>query len=64
LKTCSIAALARQRWQPDLPFAGHTGESLERKIASTATREEVREAARGELKLRETIELPSSVKPR
>jgi hypothetical protein len=50
--TNSIIKMARRRWQAERPFQGHTEESLNRKIRSPAIREEIKEQARRELRLR------------
>ena len=55
--TNSVIGMVRRRWASGRPFAGHTTESLRRKIASEAVAESVKEQARNELQLRERTEL-------
>jgi len=39
----SMIGLIRRRWTSERPFEGHTTDSLNRKIANPATRNDVRE---------------------
>lgn len=47
--TESIIGMTRRRWRDDRPFAGHTKESLVRKLQNDAVREDVKEQVREEL---------------
>lgn len=59
MSTESVIGMVRRRWGSERPFAGQIAESLARKIASPATRDEVRELARRELQVRQQFELPA-----
>ena len=52
----SMIGLIRRRWMAERPFDGHTTDSLNRKIANPATRNDVREQARRELQIRRQLE--------
>jgi hypothetical protein len=52
----SMIGLIRRRWTSERPFEGHTTDSLNRKIANPATRNDVREQARRELRIRRQLE--------
>ncbi len=52
-----MSEMVQRRWQMAFPFQGHARESLLRKIASPAVREEVKEQARLELQRREAEDI-------
>jgi hypothetical protein len=51
--TNSIIGMIRRRWRSERPYAGHTTESLQRKIACEAVAEWARELALRELSQRD-----------
>lgn len=51
--TNSIIGMIRRRWRSERPYAGHTTQSLQRKIACYALAEWARELARQELAQRD-----------
>jgi hypothetical protein len=53
-----FTALIRRLRSSGKPFAGHTTESLQRKLASSSLRPEVRDQVTRELQWREKNELP------
>jgi hypothetical protein len=53
----SFTALIDRLRASDRPFAGHTAESLQRKLASSSLRPEVRDQVTRELQWRERNEL-------
>jgi hypothetical protein len=57
MTTSSTLETVRRRWSNERPFAGHTKESLQRKIASGALRPDIREQLERELLWRARHEL-------
>lgn len=47
----------RQRWSTERPFAGHTMESLQRKLVSGCLRAEIKALVQAELELRGSTEI-------
>ncbi|WCS28885.1 hypothetical protein LOK46_32355 (plasmid) [Methylobacterium sp. NMS14P] len=50
-----VHAVIRDRWQSNRPFAGHTEDSLRRKVRSPAIANHIKEQAQRELALREGL---------